>query len=180
MQLIQKVDARVERVEVRQKAAQIDPQGDPRDVFALIPDLVEKGDYETIITLGRAFLKVRRFEVALDVFQFLSRVPLPDSLRSKVATYSAYSLISLSRFEDAIEELSRLRRLDPGKMEEFWPTLALAFAYFKLGQGPEFSAWINKVMALAGASGYVDLAIKTYPELKDELSSRVVRHKENS
>lgn len=180
MQLFQSVDARVEKVEIRQKAAQLDPRGDPADVFAVIPDLLARNDIETVVSLGRAFLKVKRYSNSLDVFRLLSRLPLVSEVQSQVIAFTAYSLNGLGRYQEAIQELKDLRQLDPNLAEKFWPSLAAAYSHFKLEQQTEFLAWLDKATKRNGAPDYLDLAIQLYPELRGPLNERLSTRKEST
>ncbi len=173
MSLFQRVDARVAKIEVRQKAAQLDPRGDPADVFAIIPDLLKSNDVETVVSLGRAFLKVKRYSNSLDVFRLLTRLPLSTELHSQSMVFVAYSLNGLGRYQDAIQELNEVRKMEPGLAEKFWPALASAYAHFKLDQQTEFFIWLDKATKLNGASEYLDLAVQLYPELLSLLSERL-------
>jgi hypothetical protein len=96
-------------------------------------------------------------------------MPLTRELRLKVTALTAYSLNGLGRYEDAIEELCELRRLDSEKAGEFWPALAYSYAHFKLDQRAEFLAWLNKATNHPGTSEYLEAAVKIYPELKEDL-----------
>ena len=173
MNLIARVDARVDRVEIRQKAAQLDPRGDPGDVFALIPELLAKGDVDTVIVLGRAFLKVRRYASALELFRFLSRFPLSRSAQAQVLAFTVYSLNGQGLYEEALEQLAELRRIEPGESEKFWPALAFSYSHFKLNHQTEFFAWLDKATNRPRASEYLELAIQIYPELKEHLQERL-------
>jgi tetratricopeptide (TPR) repeat protein len=180
MQLFQSVDARVEKVEIRQKAAQLDPRGDPADVFAVIPDLLARSEFETVVSLGRAFLKVKRYSNSLDVFRLLAGFPLSLEVQSQVIAFTAYSLNGLGLYQEAVQELRELRKLDPGLAEKFWPSLACAYSHFKLGQQTEFSAWLDKAVKRNGAPEYLDLAIQLYPELRSPLNERLSMRRESA
>jgi tetratricopeptide (TPR) repeat protein len=180
MQLFERVDARVDMVEIRQRAAQLDPRGDPSDVFALIPELLSRGDIETIVTLGRAFLKVKRYSQSLEVFQLLSRRPLSSDTQSQVRAFAAYSLNGLGLYEDALEVLTKLRRSDSSFAEKFWPALACSYSHFKLGRNAEFSLWLGKAAARAGAVDYLELAAQLYPELRQHLVESLSSQKESA
>ena len=64
VRLFAKVDDRFVRVELRQKAAQLDLRGDPNEVFELMQDLLANGDFETIISLGTGLVKIKRYSQA--------------------------------------------------------------------------------------------------------------------
>lgn len=172
MQLMAKVDERVERVEIRQRAAQLDPRGDSADVFALIPELLAKSDFETVMGLGRAFLKVKRYSNALEVFTLLTRLPLSVAAQSQARAFLAYSLNGLGRHKDALVELSELRRVAPGDLEKFWPALAFSYSYYKLENATEYSAWLDRAMSNPKASEYLESAGQIYPEFKAEFQKR--------
>jgi tetratricopeptide (TPR) repeat protein len=180
IQLFRRVDARVEKVEIRQRAAQLDPRGDPADVFAVIPDLLARNDIETVVSLGRAFLKVKRYSNSLDVFRLLARLPLSPEVQSQVMAFTAYCLNGLGLYQESIQELKELRKLDPALAEKFWPSLASAYSHFKLGQRPEFSAWLDKAASRNGAPEYLELAIQLYPELRDPLKERLSMRQEST
>jgi len=89
---------RIERVDIRTRALQLDPQGDPDNFFAIIPELLASADFETVIALGRAFVKVKRYSQSLTVFGILPRSRLPHETHLKVIAFTAYSLNALGRF----------------------------------------------------------------------------------
>ncbi|MFL6203287.1 MAG: hypothetical protein ACJ76J_29320 [Thermoanaerobaculia bacterium] len=175
MRLLAKVDARIDKVEIRQKAAQLDPRGDPSDVLALIPELLAKGDSDTVMSLVRAFLKVRRYASALEVLGTLSRTPLTRAVQAQTLAFTAYCFIGNGAYEEALPSLEELRRSEPTEAEKFWPALAFSYVNYKLDRQAEFFAWLNKASSNQRASEYLDSAIQIYPELKEHLHERLTK-----
>lgn len=175
MHLLAKVDARIDKVEIRQKAAQLDPSGDPSDVLALIPELLAKGDSHTVIVLARAFLKVRRYTSALEVLRILSRTPLTQAVQAQTLAFTAYSFIGNGAYEEALSSLEELRRIEPTEAEKFWPALAFSYVNYKLDRQAEFFAWLNTASSKQRAFEHLESAIKIYPELKEHLNERLTK-----
>jgi tetratricopeptide (TPR) repeat protein len=101
---------KVSVIEVRQQAAQVDPRGDSDSAFTALEGLVKADQIEAAKNLAKAFLKVKRYEVSLRMFELLIR-ELSGGRDVPLMQYRAYSLIGLARYQEAIQELVGLRRL---------------------------------------------------------------------
>lgn len=166
------IAAKLERLEIRQEASQVDPRGHVDDVLEMIDKLVEKKEIETAINLAKALLKVRRYQGSLDAFEVISKSPLSHDNLTRILANTSYSLVGLERYEEAIQYLNRLRALNPGKAEGFWPALALAYASQKVGNIDEYKIWLAKVNKSKELTELKDIAISLYPEMRDKLYSR--------
>ena len=135
-----------------------------------MPELLEKGEFEPVTILGRGFLKVRRYSRALEVFEHLPGVNVPQGLRLQVIAFTAYSLNGLGHYERALQRLKELQTLAPKEAERFWPALAFSYSYLKLGNREEFEVWLRRAKKATAAFEDLSLAFSIYPELKSHLA----------
>ncbi len=156
---------RLERVEIRQQASQVDLRGRVDDVFEMIKILIEKKDIEAAMNLGKALLKVRRYEGSFDAFKIIIESPsLSDYDLARAFANTAYCLINLGRFGEAIEYLNGVREKNQAKAESFWPSLAMAYASQKTGHIEEYEVWLKKVKNSQEFNEFRNVAIDLYPE----------------
>lgn len=173
---VQLVAAKLERLEIRQEASQVDPRGNSGDVLAMIRKLIEKGEVETAINLAKALLKVRRYQSSLEAFEEIQESPLSPEYLSKTLANTSYSLIGLGRHAEAIQYLDRLRALSPIKAEAFWPALAHAYASLKVGNTGEHNSWLAKAKSSQDMPEFKELAASLYPEMHDKLVMEKVQN----
>lgn len=173
---VQLVAAKLERLEIRQDASQVDPRGHVGDVLAMIKKLIEKNEVETAINLAKALLKVRRYQNSLEAFEVIQTSPLNHEHLSRSLANVAYSLNGLGRHDEAIQYLSKLQALNPLKAKTFWPAIAHAFAFYKVGNTNEFHSWLAKAKSSKGMPEFKELAASLYPEIRDSLSLEEVQN----
>lgn len=158
------LNEKVAVIEVRQRAAQIDPRGDSDLAFSVLEELVKADQIEAAKSLAKAFLKVKRYEISLKMFDLLIG-NLDSDKCTPVLQYRAYSLIGLGQYSEALRELDRLRLTDDDRCYDFWPRLAVAYCYLKLSKSSEFKRALQGAVAFPGASGYYEMVSDLYPEL---------------
>ncbi len=157
---------RVERVEVRQQAAQIDPRGAAESAIQIIGKLSIARDYEAAIGLGKAFLKVNRYETALEAFMVVRTLSHSTEIGLRLTSYVAYSLIGLRDYPGALAELRRLERDDRDRARRYWPALARAYVHFHAGELDAVEEWFSIAMVDPEAREFGSLAAKLYPEFQ--------------
>jgi tetratricopeptide (TPR) repeat protein len=168
------LNKKVSVIEVRQQAAEVDPRGDSDSAFAALQALLNADQIDVAKSLAKAFLKVKRYEVSLRMFDLI----IADSSgerRSSFMSYRAYSLIGLSRYREALQELDMLRLIGDEKRYDFWPRLALAYCHLRLKQNVEFEAALRSAVNYRGASQYRHMVAGLYPELAAPFSREMER-----
>jgi tetratricopeptide (TPR) repeat protein len=168
------IAAKLERLEIRQEASQVDPRGHVGDVLEMINKLIEKGEVETAINLAKALLKVRRYQGSLEAFEVISKSPLSHDNLTRTLANTAYSLVGLGRHEEAIQYLNRLRALNQAKAESFWPTLAFAYSFLKVGNLDGHRSWLAKAINCRELDEFKDIAISLYPDMREKLMAEKV------
>ncbi len=162
---------KLETLEVKQEAAQFDPRGDPNAALSVIKRLIKENEINTAIHFWLAFLKVKRYESSQELFHYLKHaIPKETELHYKAKEYHAYSLIGLGKYSEAIEELNQLLHQN-SQTFGFWPSLALAYAHYKLGNETESKKWIHHLKQQKYTSDIVRLVEDIYPELVEQLQS---------
>jgi tetratricopeptide (TPR) repeat protein len=165
VQLNQKISI----IEVRQKAAEVDPRGDSDFAFSALEALLNAAQSDVAKNLANAFLKVRRYDVSLRMFdQIMNRVG--DERSKSLLQYRAYSLMGLGRYGEAVQDLEVIRATGNDGLYDFWPRLALAYCHLKLGRNREFEAALGLAVAWHGASEYRNVVGGLYPELVDKFT----------
>ncbi|MDI6794382.1 MAG: hypothetical protein QME81_16210 [bacterium] len=163
--------SKVETLEVKQEAAQLDPRGDPNAALSVINRLVEKSEFETAIHLGKAFLKVQRYESSRELFEYLRKViPESNEYHRKAMEYYSYTLVGLKKYHVAIQEIEQLRE-GVHRPLGFWPSLALAYSYLKIDNHDRYEQWIRHAKIQKGSSDSLALVKGIYPELEEQFAS---------
>lgn len=169
-----RLNDKVHTIERRQNAAQVDPRGDPDTAYEVLSKLLLESDSETARNLAKAFLKIERFDVSFQMFdQIIRHNKTPKTHADRALAYRAYSLIGLDRFEEAAEDLVKLRAGSSNELFDFWPRLALAYCHMMLGNIAEFNVELDMALSDQKAPTYLGTAAKLYPELAEPLTSRL-------
>lgn len=136
---------KVDRLEARQEAAELDPvTADLSEVFATIDRLLALSDVRSAIEVGRAYLKQGQYDQSLEVFSYLQKkASRRDEAYYKILSNLAYSLIGKSRYQEAIDCLSEVEQIRGGAEFRAWHSLAMAYCYFKLGESSLYRKWLD-------------------------------------
>ncbi len=137
---------KVNHIEARQEAAQLDiVTTDLKEVFATIDRLLALKDIRSAIEVGRAYLKQGQYEESAKVFFYLQeKANRKDDAYYKILSNLAYSLIGKGVYPEAIDLLTEVEHIDGGAEFRAWHSLALAYAYFKLGETVQYKKWLNE------------------------------------
>lgn len=125
---------RLESLEIRQEAAEIDPRtSDEAQSMQVVDRLIELGDIRTAVKVGRTFLKAESFEAAVRIFlHIVKKTPEEHGARYNAYANLGYAQIGLGKYKDAIFDLQKCLEL-MGENNAFpWHYMALAYANFKL------------------------------------------------
>jgi tetratricopeptide (TPR) repeat protein len=168
-ELIQK---KFEHLEIKQDAARIDLQTDLSDVYRTVDRLMELEDTPSAIGVGRSFLQDKQFDKSIKIFSHIhEKIRKNDRFRYKLFANIAYAKIGLGQYDDAIGSLLEVKKIEG--LEQFapWHSLALAYAYFKLGNSTEYKRWIDFTRKNGGPDLDIDFFEKLYPEIAKEIRS---------
>ena len=137
---------KVDRLEAKQEVAELDPvTADLPDVFATIDRLLALNDVRSAIEVGRAYLKQSQYDESTKVFSYLqSKASRRDEAYYKILSNLAYSLIGKSKYQEAIDCLSEVKQVRGGAEFRPWHSLAMAYAYFKLGDSSQYEKWLDE------------------------------------
>jgi tetratricopeptide (TPR) repeat protein len=166
-------------IEVRQKAAEVDPRGDSDSAFGALEALLNAGQIDVAKNLAKAFLKVRRYDVSLQMFERI-RNRVGDERSNSFLQYRAYSLMGLGRYEEAVQDLEALRATGSDRLYDFWPRLALAYCHLKLQHNREFEVALDSAVTWQGASEYRNVVSSLYPELAEQFTEWLSRGQASS
>jgi len=136
---------KVDRIEAKQEAAQLDPvTAELSEVFATIDRLLRLKDVRSAIDIGRAYLKQEQFDESTEVFSYLrEKTSEKDEAYYKILANLGYSLIGKSSYPEAIECLKRVKEIRGGDDFRPWHSLALAYSYYKLGEEKLYEQWLE-------------------------------------
>jgi tetratricopeptide (TPR) repeat protein len=168
------LNKKVSIIEVRQNATEVDPRGDSDSAFSALQSLLAAEQVDVAKNLVKAFLKVRRYEVSLQMCERI-RNHGSNEMSNSILQYRAYSLIGLGRYEEALQDLERLRASGNDRLYDFWPRLALAYCHLKLRHSTEFEAALRSATSYQGASEYRSLVGTLYPELAEQFTEGLSR-----
>jgi tetratricopeptide (TPR) repeat protein len=158
---------KIERLEAKQQATQVDPRDDATQALPIIQNLLNLNEIQTAINLGKAFLKVERYSNAQEIFELmLDKVPATHESHPKILSQLAYSLMGQRQYAEAIKMLQKARRESQTGDLSFWPSLGLAYSYLKSGQNQDADRWIVHAKSLYRDADHSLLVAKLYPELK--------------
>ena len=163
-----KISQRMQRLEVRQKAAQIDTSSvDVSAASAVVEQLSAQHDYDAALHLATGFLKVRRYSTSLQLFDILRKaIPNADPSSGDAVKGYAYSLSGQQRYQEVVKILEKLAdRQELG----FWPSLALAHAYSQIDEPDDAERWLTHAEMIAAPVENKQLVAKLYPELVTKL-----------
>lgn len=168
--LLDKMNQRVEDLQIRQEATQIDAGADIHEFAQTTEKLSGKGDIHTAIRVGRIPLKEGRYDSSYEVFKYLEEhVPQSDKLYTRILANLAYSLIGLNKFGEAIDKLKEVHRLRDEKNFYAWHAVALAYSYFKLNEDKEYRKWLSYAKKRGEYSRNLFLMERLYPEITKDL-----------
>jgi len=161
---------KVERLEVRQEASQLDPEADIDIYMKTIKKLVEQEDYYAAIQVGRSALKESRFENSYEVFKYLEKeTPKSHDLYTRTIANLAYSLIGLKKYEESIKWLLEVWK-SRGKQRFYaWHACALAYSYYNVGNDKDYKKWLKYAKGKKEYRSRLSEMAKLYPEIKHDL-----------
>lgn len=161
---------RVEVIDAKQDAAQIDQATRVDDALLAVDRLLALGDVRSAIEVGRAYLKQADHDRSIEVFDhLLKRVPQSHDLYYKIRSNRGYALIGAARYNEAIGELERVRQISGGQYFLAWHAVALAYAYFKMGEKAKYTESIRYAGELDGFQSNIGFFARLYPEIRDDL-----------
>lgn len=161
--------AKMERLEAKQQATQVDPRDEASQAIPVIQNLLGLNEIQAAINLGKAFIKVGRYSSSQDIFEYIEeKIPASHELHPKVISQLAYSLIGQQRYSEAIKMLQKARRENHSGELGFWPALGLAYSYLKTGENQDSDRWLAHAKSLPQAADNYSLIVKIYPELKSK------------
>lgn len=130
------MDDRLERVEVRQEAADLNPQTtDEEQSLRVVDRLVALNDIRAAVKVGRTFLEAGQHDIAVRIFShIIEKIPLTHGDRYNALANLGYAQIGLARYEDAISSLNDCLSLIGERNGFPWHFLALAYAHFRLSK----------------------------------------------
>lgn len=169
--------ARLERIEIRQEAAEINPRTADEDQSMRVVDrLLKLGDVRSAVKVGRTFLEVSQYEAAARIFRhILKNCPETHEDRYNASANLGYALIGLEKFDEAIEALLQSLSLTGERPAAPWHYLALAYAYYKLHRGGDDRGLseYNRYLSLAKSHRWYaesrDFYKRLYPEIASDL-----------
>lgn len=144
--LLRPMAQKVDQIAAKQEAADIDPiTAELKDVFITLDKLIKLGDVRSAIELGRAYLKKNNYAESTKIFSHLRKnVGKSDTVYYKILANLGYSLISQGKYEQAIEQLNEVEKIQNGRNFRAWHSLAIAYAYNKLGKTELYKEWLTK------------------------------------
>ena len=161
---------RVEVLDAKQEAANIDESTRPNEVVETVQRLLALGDLRAAIDVGRTFLKQADYDRALEVLSYLKeKVPPTDPLHYKIRANRGYALIGTGKYDEAIQELERVRLMNEGDNFLAWHAVALAYAHLKKGDSSRSAEMLALARDLTGFKGNERFFSTLYPELRDAL-----------
>lgn len=165
---------KVEAMEVRQAAREIEVTTNLRYVYDTIDRLIYHHEVESAITVGRTFLKNGEFDIAYDLFQHIrTNITPQDEYYEMVLGNIAFSLVKKGQYIDALEHLALVETLSDGKSFFAWHGVARAYCLYKLaGEKKTEEYWHSLTRAKERGEYKLDLhnAKKLYAEIRDDLS----------
>ncbi|TAN49939.1 MAG: hypothetical protein EPN21_10335 [Methylococcaceae bacterium] len=162
------LNQKIELVEIKQKAAQVDPRGDIREAQKILNQLLAMGLIDAAKSVAKAFLKVGRYSESLSLFEeigiYLRRAGKSDC---KMLSYKSYCLIGLCKYSNATDLLLRVRQDSPSDFD-FWPKVALSYCLEKEGKKPESDELLRLAVMDIQAKGYINEVRNRYPEISQK------------
>jgi len=165
---------RVEALQVRQEANEIEVTTNLRYVYATIDRLIDHNEVDSAIIVGRTFLKNGLCDISYDLFQHIhSKVSKQHEHYYMLLGNIAFSLIQKHSYREALEYIAIVESADDGKHFFSWHALARAYAIYKSGNGEKADEyWAAIKMAKAKSEYKLDLhnARRIYPEIGEDLN----------
>ena len=165
------LNRKLQVVQIKQEAAQVDPQGNIEEARVMLKQLMEIGQVDTAKSVAKAFLKVGRYSDSLSLFEEIGSHLLsqgkPDT---KVISYKSYCLMGLKQYKGAMELLHNLKNISSTDFD-FWPQMALAYCSWKEGMTSESNDFLIQAASDKTAKSYVAEVNKRYPEIASVFSS---------
>ena len=129
---------RLQRVEARQEAADLDPHtADETQSLQVVDRLLKLGDIVAAVKVGRTFLQAGQHDVAARIFEhILKQAPVNHPDRHDAFANLGYAQIGLTQYAGAVRSLDESIALTGERQAGPWRQLALAYAHFKLSADP--------------------------------------------
>lgn len=168
---------RLQRVEARQEAADLNPQtADEGRSISVVDRLLSLGDVRSAVKVGRTFLEAQQYEPARRIFEhILKKAPRNHEDRYNALANLSYAEIGLGRFNDAIQHMNDAIAMAGRGREGPWHHLALAYSHFRLSaaKGDEHHQEFEKNLAAAKEHRWFsfnrDFFASLYPEIAEYL-----------
>ena len=139
-------------------------------MFITLDKLINLGDIRSAIELGRAYLKKERFVESTEIFSYLrDNVDKNNVTYYKVLANLGNSLIGEGNYDEAIEYLRKVEKIRFGADFRAWHSLAIAYAYNKLGELDLYEEWLDKSKGMAEYKRNVNFFKALYPDISADL-----------
>lgn len=161
---------KVEVIEAKQDAANIDASTNLDDVVRTIDRLIQLGDIYAAINVGRAYLKDGEYDKSVKLFDYLrTKIPATHDIYYKILANRGYALIGAGKYREAVTQLEQVQSLNGGNHFLAWHSIALAYAHFRLGEYEKYQQWLEFSRNAYGFRGNEQFFMSLYPEIKDDL-----------
>lgn len=161
----------IERLELKQKAtADIEPTSSITDILPSVEKLINLDDVYGAISIGRRYLQEEQYEKSLAIFAHLTTKLSPkDRYYYKVYSNFGYSLIGYNQYEEAIKALLEVKKFKDGSHFKAWHAVALAYAYYKLGDNKNYNKWLMEAKTMPEFRPNINHFINLYTEIERDL-----------
>lgn len=158
------------RTEFEARTEIVSGNPNPVAVYRLLDKYFAADEVESARQFAFTFLEEGWYWLASIMFGYiLEHLPPPDPLYSRILANKAYALIGLGRFPEAIHYLKEVRSLRPGDNFHGWHAVALAYAYFRVGNKVECRRWLAYAHAQPIEKLRLEEYKRLYPEIADQL-----------
>lgn len=164
---------KVEAIEVKQEARNIEVTTNLRYVYNTIDRLIYHKEVESTLIVGRIFLKNGEYDISYELFQYIrSKIDPQNEHYCAVLGNIAFSLNKKGEYREALEHLSLVESINEGRGFFAWHMVARAYAIYKSAGNKTEEYWQAIESAKARSEYKLDLhnAKKYYPEIKEDLS----------
>lgn len=167
--LLNKLDKKVARIELKQEVSQFDSTWDSDDIYPTIDKLISIDEVTSAVRIGRLYLDRKKYDDGIQIFTYIMK-KIPETHRKfyKVLANLAYCYIGKEQYEMALESLNRIKTLKYGYNYKIWHLLALAFANYKSGKMKEYK---NIMQEIKAHKDYNDIDFKFFKDLYKDIAS---------
>jgi tetratricopeptide (TPR) repeat protein len=155
-----------------QKVKELDDKFIENNIFRVADKLLKEEGVKEAVAIGRAYLMIADYDLALKVFNHLEdKLKEDEKERYQIWANQAYCYLGKGKYDDAIRLLLQVKDFNSGRNFATWHAVGLADAYYLKEQNKSDDYWdlIKWAKQQDGYEKDANWFQELYPEIANDL-----------